>query len=220
MTRALSALALLLLVGRSAPAHRLDEYLQGTILSVGKNRLEAEITLTPGVAVFPVLIADIDRDADGTISETEQHSYSERVLGDVALSIDGHTLKPHLAAAQFPAIADMKEGRGEIRIGFYADLPPGAAGRRLIFQNHHQSSIAAYQVNVLVPRDPAIRIVSQKRNYTQSFYELDFEDASISSGPPALTFLVPVVLIGVAWSFRWASNRPSGYIRLKKMFRV
>jgi len=32
-------------------------------------------------------------------------------------------------------------------------------------------------VNCLVPRDPDIRILAQNRNYSQSFYELDFVQA-------------------------------------------
>jgi hypothetical protein len=139
MTRKTSAVALLLLTAISASAHRLDEYLQGTILSIAKDELDAEITLTPGVAVFPVVIADVDRDADGVISEAEQHAYAERVLRDLSLIIDGHTLQPHLTSFEFPAIGDMKEGRGDIRINFRADLPRGGASRRLIFENHHQS---------------------------------------------------------------------------------
>ena len=65
------AAAIAVLTGLPASAHRLDEYLQGTIISVEKDRLEAEVTLTPGVIVFPLLIADIDTDSSGTISEAE-----------------------------------------------------------------------------------------------------------------------------------------------------
>jgi hypothetical protein len=183
------AVALLLLVGISAFAHRLDEYLEGTILSVGKNRLDGEITLTPGVAVFPVVMPEIDTDGDGAISETEQHAYAERVLGDLSLAIDGQTLQPHFTSTDVPPIGELKEGRGGIRIEFYADLPGGGANRKLIFENHHQSNIAAYQVNVLVPRDPAVRIVRQKRNYSQSFYQLEFVQAGVPSGARALAWL-------------------------------
>jgi len=189
MKRVQFVITLLGLMGTSASAHRLDEYLQGTILSVAKNRLDAETTLTPGVAVFPILIAAIDRDADGTISQTEQHAYAERVLHDLSLSLDGQTLDPHLTSAEFAPISEMKEGRGQIRIGFYADLLGGVAGRKLVLENRHLSGIAAYQVNVLVPRDPDIRIVSQKRNYSQSFYELDFTQAA--AGPSRALELLP-----------------------------
>jgi hypothetical protein len=215
MKSRLSAVALILLTGTSGFAHRLDEYLQATILSIAKDRLDAKITLTPGVAVFPVLIGDIDRDGDGTISEDEQHAYAERVLRDLSLTIDGQSLTPHLVSTEFPAIGEMQAGRGEIRIGFYTHLPRGSASRKLIFQNDHESRIAAYQANVLIPRDPDIRIVSQNRNYSQSFYELDFAQAGVDSGSPVLTFLTnargllgTIALIIAAWlALFWSLRR-------------
>jgi hypothetical protein len=187
MKRILPAAAILLLAGTPALAHRLDEYLQGTIISVEKNRVDAEMALTPGVAVFPRLIADIDTDGDGVISAVEQHAYVARILRDLSLKIDGQPLAPRLLSMEFPAIEEMKEGRGEIRIEFEANLPFGGPNRQLTFENHHQSRIAAYQVNCLVPRDPDIRILAQNRNYSQSFYELDFVQAGVRSNPRSLT---------------------------------
>jgi hypothetical protein len=179
-------------MGMPGSAHRLDEYLQGTILSVAKDRLSADLTLTPGVAIFPVLIPDIDTNADGTISEAEQKAYAERVLGDLSLTLDGQRLTPHRTSAEFPAVSDMKEGRGEIHMQFYADLAPGSASRKLVFENHHHKSISVYQVNVLVPRDPSVKIVSQNRNYSQSYYELDFDQADVRADEPASTFIASV----------------------------
>jgi hypothetical protein len=177
MRLALTAIALLLLSGPFAFAHRLDEYLQGTILSVEKSRVDAQIALTPGVAVFPALIGDMDVNADGAISEAEQRAYLARFLRDISISIDGHPLAPHLVSARFPAIEDMREGRGEIQIELDAGFPSGGADRKLRFENRHQSRIAAYLVNALVPRDRDIRIVSQNRNYSQSQYEMEFNVA-------------------------------------------
>jgi hypothetical protein len=195
MRAGLASGAILLLIGTAASAHRLDEYLQGTIISIEKNRLQAQITLTPGIAVFPFLLGDMDTDADGVISEAEQRAYAGRVLRDLSLSMDGRPLTPQLISRQFPTIEEMKEGRGEIRIEFSADLPPGGASRKLIFENHHQSRIAAYQVNCLVPRDPNIRIVAQNRNYSQSFYQLEYLRADVDLGSLVL-----------AW---WSSDRVS-----------
>jgi len=87
-----------------------------------------------------------------------------------------------LVSMQFPAIEEMKAGRGEIQIEFAAGLPSGGPHRKLTFENHHQSRIAAYQVNCLVPRDPDIRIVAQNRNYSQSLYELDYVQSGVGSG--------------------------------------
>ena len=77
------------------------------------------MTLTPGVAVFPVVLAAIDTDADGVISEAEQRAYAERVLArfvahdrrpspDAPIGLDGISRRSE----------EMKEGRGEIRIEF------------------------------------------------------------------------------------------------------
>jgi hypothetical protein len=145
------------------------------------------MTLTPGVAVFPILIAEIDLNADGVISKIEQRAYAGRILDDITISIDGHRLTPRLLSTEFPAVEEMKAGRGEIRVEFEADLPFGGPSRKLTFENHHQSRIAAYQVNCLVPRDPDIQILSQNRNYSQSLYELEFVQGSVRSDAPHLT---------------------------------
>jgi hypothetical protein len=176
------AAVVLLLAPTPALAHRLDEYLQGTLISIGKTQLEAQITLTPGIAIFPMLAATIDTDADGAVSETEQRAYAGRVLRDLSLTIDGRPLTPQLLSMQFPSIDEMKEGRGGIRIDFKADLPPGGPSRRLVFENRHQSKVGAYLVNCLVSRDPDIRIVAQDRNYSQSLYQLDYVQTGTRSG--------------------------------------
>jgi len=195
------AAAILLLAPAPALTHRLDEYLQGTLISIGRQSVEAEITLTPGVAVFPIVLADIDTDMDGFASEKEQRAYAGRVLRDLSLTIDGHPLTPQLLSMRFPTIDEMKEGLGGIRIEFKANLRPGGPSRRLVFENRHQSSVGAYLVNCLVPRDPDIRIVAQNRNYSQSLYQLDYVQAGARLG--ALDF---------AW--RWGDRAWLGTIAL------
>jgi hypothetical protein len=179
-----AATAILLSLAAPAFAHRLDEYLQATIISVEKDRVHAFMRLVPGVAVSSIVIPAIDTNRDGIISDSERQSYAQRVLSDLSLSIDGHPLKPRLESVDVTGIGEMKEGLGEVRIEFNADLPGSAGGkRRLILENRHQSRIAAYLVNCLVPRDKAIRIEAQNRNESQSFYELDY---ALGGGSPAL----------------------------------
>ncbi|MEP7345689.1 MAG: hypothetical protein ABI877_10495, partial [Gemmatimonadaceae bacterium] len=84
--------AILLLGATPADAHRLDEYLQATTISVGKDRVRAQIRLTRGVAVFPGVLADIDTDADGVISYAERRAYAKQVFRDLSLAIDGTRL--------------------------------------------------------------------------------------------------------------------------------
>lgn len=169
-------------------AHRLDEYLQATLISVEKNQIEAQIRLIPGVAVFPVVLAGIDTDRDGVISKPEQQAYSQQVLRDLSLTVDGDRVRPRLVSMTFPGVEDMKEGLGEIEIRFNAALPVHGTHRRLILENHHQGHIAAYLVNCLVPRDPDIRILAQNRNYVQSFYELDYTQAGARVGVPSFAW--------------------------------
>ena len=66
-----------------------------------KTAFRRRFALTPGVAVFPIVLASIDTNADGVISETEQRAYAERVLRDLSLTIDGDRLTPRLVSINF-----------------------------------------------------------------------------------------------------------------------
>ena len=188
------ACVLVLLLATQVEAHRLDEYLQATTLSVEKDRIEAHINLVPGVAVFPIVLSAIDTDDDGVISDAEQLGYADRVLHDLSLSVDGKRLPLRLISAAFPETAALQQGRGEIQLQFDAQVPRSGFNRRLTFENRHQSRIGAYLVNSLVPGDPDIGITAQTRNYEQSLYRLDYTDASAS----------PALLSSTSWSDWWA----------------
>ncbi|HEY3840550.1 MAG TPA: hypothetical protein VGL72_28455 [Bryobacteraceae bacterium] len=182
------AAAVLLLIAAPAAAHRLDEYLQATLISVAKDHVQAEIRLTPGVAVLPIVLRDIDADGDGMISESEQRAYAGRVLRDLSLTVDGVRLRLWLISWKFPDVREMKEGLGQIQIELAAEPPAGGLHRSLVFENRHHARIAAYLVNCLVPRDPDIRITTQNRNYEQSSYRVDYDQAG-----------APVTSLSPAW---------------------
>ena len=176
------------LVGATpARAHRLDEYLQATTISVGKDRVSAQIRLTPGVAVFPTVLSAIDANADGVISAAEERLYAHRVLRDLSLGVDGDRLTLRLVASKFASIAEMKEGRGDIVIDFDAAVSDGSSDRQLSFENRHLRAISVYLVNALVSRDRDIRITHQNRNYEQSSYQMDYAQASISVESQSVT---------------------------------
>jgi hypothetical protein len=204
--------ALTLLSATPAGAHRLDEYLQATTIAVEKDRVQAEVRLVPGVAVFATVFADLDRDADGVASIAEQRAYAERVRGDLSLSVDGNPLALRLVASTFASKALLQDGRGEVRLAFEADVPVGAAERRLTFENRHQKAIGSYLVNGLVPRDADIQLGAQERSYDQSFYRLDYRDASAPaamlslksfSGPWGWTDSALLALILAVAVLRW-----------------
>ena len=65
---------------RIADAHRLDEYLQGTRISIEPGCIRVEMNLTPGAAVAESVIAAIDQDRDGEISSVESAAYAGGVV--------------------------------------------------------------------------------------------------------------------------------------------
>jgi hypothetical protein len=185
-------------------AHRVDEYLQATTIMVGKDRVQAEIRLTPGVEVFPAVLATIDTNRDGAISVAEQRTYAARVLRDVSLRIDGDRLTLRLVSSQFAAVEEMQEGRGAIQLGLEASVPRGGPERTLVFENRHLSKIGVYLVNGLVPTDPDIRYRLQSRNYEQSRYQLEYAQAGVAAGPlldPWWTGAIGLFTIAVLLSF-------------------
>lgn len=176
-TRLVAAAVIFLSMGAGVFAHRLNEYLQATLLSVEKDQLQGSMRLVPGVAVASAVLAEIDSNGDGVISEAEQHAYAERVLRELSITVDGQSARPTLVTQTFPAIEELKEGLGEIQIKFTVELERGGPERRIVLENHHRNEISAYLVNCLVPSDPNIRILAQNRNENQSYYRLDYAQA-------------------------------------------
>ncbi len=182
------ATVILLAFGNPAFAHRLDEYLEATTISLEKDRVAAQIRLTPGVAVFPLVIATIDTDHDGVISNAEQRAYAERVLADLALSIDGDRLRLQLVSTTFPKVEEMREGLGDIQVDFAAVVPAYGPRHKLVFDNHHLNPVATFLVNCLAPSDPDFQVISQSRNYEQSHYQLEYSQSDNRAGPFSLAW--------------------------------
>lgn len=168
-----------LLCVKGASAHRIDEYLQATLLSLENNRIEASMRLIPGILVSPSVIVAVDSNGDGAFSDSEERAYAQRVLGDLSITLDGKNVQPALRSWSFPEPAQMREGLGEIHIEYAiddaADWTYGAGNRALIVTNHHLNRSSVYLMNVLVPQDRGIEILAQKRNEQQSLYELDYQ---------------------------------------------
>jgi hypothetical protein len=171
----------MLAFGNVAFAHRIDEYLQATIFSLAENRVQASMRLIPGVLVAPSVIANIDRNGDGTFSDDEKKSYSQRVLDDLTITLDAKNVRPQLVSWSVPEAAQLRDGLGEIHIEYVLDLPPGSQNRSVIVENHHQNNTSVYLMNVLMPNDPGFHILEQKRNQRQSVYELDYQQKTSDS---------------------------------------
>lgn len=176
-----SALLALSLAG-GATAHRLDEYLQATLIGVTRDGVDVEIHLTPGVAVLPVWMAVIDQNHDGRISPEEERDYSARVAREVELRVDGVPAPLSLVESSFPSLQAMREGLGTIAIKLRAPR----SGHRLRFENRHLPQVSAYLVNCLSAPSDGLVVSRQQRDELQRSIEFDYSfGAGTIPGPQA-----------------------------------
>lgn len=195
MTRVviLAACALALLPA-TAGAHRLDEYLQASRVAIGRDRIDVEIDLTPGIAVTPQVLAAIDTNHDGTLSAHEAETYARAVVAVLSLEIDDRAADLEIAGHRFPDVDAMRQGTGTIRVSAAARLPhTGRGTHRILFRNAHRPEIGVYLANALVPRDPAIQIARQERDVLQRELRIDY--AVRPRWPSALSWSGAAVLV-------------------------
>jgi hypothetical protein len=164
----ISLLALSLI--RGAAAHRLDEYLQATLIGVTRDATDVEIQLTPGVRMLPVLMAVIDQDRDGRISPEEERVYVGRVAREVELRVDGVPAPLSLIESSFPTLEAMREGLGTIRM----KLRTARSGHELRFENRHLPQVSAYLVNCLAAPSDGLVVRWQKRDEAQRSIEFEY----------------------------------------------
>lgn len=169
------ALTTAVVVSRGLSAHRLDEYLQAARIAVDPSRVELELDLTPGIAVAEGIIAEIDRDQDGSLGSNEKRAYVERVLGAIAVQIDGQPLQTELMASTFPVPDAFRGGDGTIRLRAVAGLPLLSSGaHQLFFRNTYRPDVSVYLANALVPESDRIAITGQRRDGDQRDLTIDF----------------------------------------------
>lgn len=170
--------AALACVAPPSSAHRLDEYLQATLVAVARDRVELEINLTPGVAIAPQVIAAIDRDRSGVISPEEEVAYANTVMAAITLQVDGRAQQAAVTARRFPTLAEMTEGLGTIRLKAAAHLPAASSGtHEVLYRNMHRPELGVYLANALVPADSAIEISAQRRDVQQHELRIDYRVA-------------------------------------------
>jgi hypothetical protein len=171
----LSLLLAFLALTSSVFAHRLDEYLQATLVVIEPGDLRLQVNLTPGVAVAEQVLALIDRNRDGMISTNEAAAYAELLKRHLSLRLDQRKLELKLTTTEFTTPAELRAGLGLIQMEFSATpLPLVAGAHRLTLQNQHLPALSVYLINAAQPRSGSIQIIRQRRNENQSRGEIEF----------------------------------------------
>jgi nickel/cobalt transporter (NicO) family protein len=203
-------------LGCPAPsmAHRLDEYLQASRLSVDRDGVTLEIDLTPGVSVAPQVLALLDTNRDGQLSVTEGAAYANQVLNSVSLSIDGKPVVLILTGEQFPQLNEMTLGTGMIRLRANAKIPEVAAGRHQVFyRNSHQPEMSVYLANALVPSDNQIEISGQSRDYAQHELIVDYRVTPKTGWPRSFWLIACLAIAGLAsQAMRYRLNHSASHL--------
>ena len=182
---------LVLSVAGPASAHRLDEYLQATLIGVTRNGIDVEIQMTPGVAILSGLMTVIDQDRDGRISLAEERAYVDRVVREVELRVDGAPAPPSLIESSFPTLGAMREGLGTIRIKMHTPR----TGHELRFENRHLSQVSVFLVNCLAAPSDGLVVRRQVRDEAQKSIEFEYSfGAGEAPGPRAAG-----IALGLFW---------------------
>ena len=156
-------------------AHRLDEYLQATLVAIEPSDVRLQINLTPGIAVADQVLALIDRDRDGAISTKEEAAYAELLKRDLIVRLDQRNVELKLTRSSFPTPAELRAGEGIIQLDFSATAGSVTAGaHHLAIENRHLPAVSVYLVNAALPKSGAVQVTGQKRNANQSLGEIEF----------------------------------------------
>jgi hypothetical protein len=186
-------------------AHRLDEYLQATLVVIEPSRVRLQMNLTPGVAVAEGVLAQIDIDHDGVISTNEAAAYSELLNRDLTVRIDQRNLELKTINSYFPGLDELRSGWGFIQIEFVATLHPLSRGaHKLTIENRHFSNLSVYLLNATRPASSSIQIGAQVRNQSQSTAQIQFtfQPPPGPSKAVGLVALLAIVLVSVALGAR------------------
>jgi hypothetical protein len=157
-------------------AHRQDELLQATRIAIEPREARIEVDVTPGIAVAPEVLADIDRNGDGTLARDEQLAYANTVLDALDVRLDGATHRLVIVAVDFPEPAAVRLGDGTIRLAFRVSMPDDEPGvRHLSFRNSHRAAESVYLANALVPSSARVAVRAQQRDEQQRHLTIEYE---------------------------------------------
>lgn len=194
------ALALGLGLVPSLHAHRIDEYLHAAFVAIRPAGAELQLSLTPGQAVAGAVMAEMDSDRDGRVSDLEQRAYAESILNHLRVDIDDAATLPRLESFRFPEAAAVREGVGVVELKATISCEPFAEGtHRFRLVNRHTNHSTIHLANALQPETSEIEILRQTRDLTQRELVIEFAAHPIRPEAPRMKrpWLPFAVVIGL-----------------------
>ena len=147
-----------------------------SVIALESRDLTITLSMTPGHDIADRIIALIDGDRDGTLSESEMGAYADTVVSDLSLVIDGKGIPMTIDSVGMPSVPALKDGTEAMVIRLSAPIPRKPGRHEVEYRNGHLSEIAKRLVNTKVP-PPSMSIDSQDRSPDQSFYRLQINVA-------------------------------------------
>ncbi len=173
----------LILLAPCAHAHRLDEYLQATQISVARDRIVIDIYLTPGTAVAPAILSTIDTNGDGLISNAEGAAYGEALLRSVRLTVDDQPRELSPSNSEYPPLEQLSSGIRFIHLEAVTPVIRESEGpHKIEFENNFDPRTSVYLANAMIPLDRIITIRRQQRDLLQRNLQIDYEVGSAGLG--------------------------------------
>jgi hypothetical protein len=175
LSRRSVALVAVLFSATPARAHRVDECLQCSFVSIAPDHVAVSLTLAPGIETAPALIAQIDANRDGAISALEASNFARLVCSRLSLEIDGRFVALQPVRHEFPSVADLNTGFALISLDFAAAAVPLKTGTHHVrFRNDHHPESSVYLANVLLPANPAVQLGRPARDDSQQTLAFSF----------------------------------------------
>jgi nickel/cobalt transporter (NicO) family protein len=170
-----AAVVCLLLMRMDAAAHRLDEYLQATRVSLARGAVTLEVDLTPGASVAASVLEVLDTDRDGRFSAFEAGAYGRAVVEDLVIELDGRPVALTVDRVEASTPGEMREGMGTIQVHAVGRVDAVSGGRHeLYFRNNHRPGGSVYLVNALVSEDRTVSVERQRRDARQQEVRIDY----------------------------------------------
>ncbi len=169
------ALVLLVSATRDLSAHRRDELLQAARVAIAPDRIELQLDLTAGIDLADDIIACINGDRDGVLSDREKAAYVSTVMSSLEMRLDGNPIRLPSPSIEFPDAPSLRSGDGTIQLTSTIALPELRDGTHAVsFRNGHAKESSVYLANALSPADHRIAIDQQTRDADQQSLTIDF----------------------------------------------